>query len=142
MENLSLAHERQLEERRIEEGRQDQEIRRLRTQILASREESRMDILQDILRVMSETLQSIRPLQARPEELFRHVEARLALALRAGGAEEFGTIGETVAYNPAHHQAENQLPISAAVRIAAPGFVIRGNVTSDRVIAKARVVET
>ena len=139
LENLRLSHERQLEERRMEGGRQDQEIRRLRTQILSSREESRMDILEDILTVLSETLQSIRPLEDRPEELFRHVEARLALALRAGGAEEFGTIGETVSYDPTQHQAATEIPIRSPVCVAARGAVMRGKVTGDRVLMKARV---
>lgn len=118
----------------------NQETARLRAEIAAGREESRLDIRQDMLTVISETLYDLRGRQDSPQELLRLVETRLSLALRAGGAEEFGTIGETVPYNPIQHQSDDEIPPGAPVRIAAPGAVVRGKLTGDRVLVKASVV--
>lgn len=139
LESQSLSHERQLAERREEQERLNLEVQRLRNQIVAGREASRMDILQDILKVISETVQSFRQRKENPEELVRHVEARLVLALRVGGAEEFGTIGETVSYDPTQHEAATEIPIRSPVRVAARGAVMHGKATGDRVLIKARV---
>ena len=140
IEELRAARERERlgYENRIAQS--DRETARLRAEIAAGREESRLDIRQDMLTVISETLYDLRGRRDSPEELLRLVETRLSLALRAGGAEEFGTIGETAAYDSVQHQADGEIRPGAPVRIAAPGAVVRGKLTGDRVLVKASVV--
>jgi hypothetical protein len=100
-----------------------------------------MDILQDMLSVIAETLQSLPEWTDNPEALAKNVEARLVLALGAGGAEEFGTIGETVPYDPRKHHAAAMIPAESPVRVCGPGAVFRGKLTGDRVLIKAKVVQ-
>ena len=140
MERQRAFYEGQLEKCRHEEERLKRQAQRLSTELDAGREASKLDIRQDMLTVMSETLQSLRQSEDSPERMLRRVEAGLALALRAGDAEEFGAVGETVPYDPTRHQAEQRIPLNAAVRISYPGAVVRGKLTGDRVILKAQVV--
>ena len=121
-------------------AQRDAEVARLRAEIAAGREEARLDIRQDMLTVISETLYALRRQQGGPDEMLRLVEIRLALALRAGGAEEFGTVGETTPYDPVRHQSDEPIRPSSMVRIAAPGAVVKGKLTGDRVLVKARVL--
>ena len=121
-------------------AQRDAEVARLRAEIAAGREEARLDIRQDMLTVISETLYALRRQQGGPDEMLRLVEIRLALALRAGGAEEFGTVGETTPYDPVRHQSDEPIRPSSVVRIAAPGAIVKGKLTGDRVLVKARVL--
>ena len=121
-------------------AQRDAEVARLRAEIAVGREEARLDIRQDMLTVISETLYALRRQQGGPDEMLRLVEIRLALALRAGGAEEFGTVGETTPYDPVRHHSDEPIRPSSMVRIAAPGAVVKGKLTGDRVLVKARVL--
>ncbi len=140
LERQRLSYESKLEELRREEERLNDTVQRLRAEIAAGREVARMDILQDILTVITETLQSLRHRQESPEQMLRRVEANLTLALRSGGAEEFGTIDDTVPYDPIQHQAEQYVPSGSSVRIVVPGALLPGKLAGDRVLLKAGVV--
>ena len=132
VENRQHSYETRLAER-------DDLIKRLRAEIAAGREESRMDIRQDMLIVISETLQSLRNKQHDPAKMQQLVSDRLRLALRAGGGEEFGSIGETVGYNPVRHQAEGSITPGDPAHVVLPGAMIKGKLTGDRILVKARV---
>ena len=140
LENKRQSFKCKLAEHRREEERLNQTVQSLRAEIAAGREVARMDILQDILTVITETLQSLRRHPDCPEQMLRRVEANLTLALRAGGAEEFGKVDDTVPYDPIRHQAEQYVPSGFPVRIAFPGAVIPGKLAGDRVLIKASVV--
>lgn len=142
MERQRLHYEERLAESQQESERLNRQAQRLRAELEAGREASKLDIRQDMLTVISETLQSLRQSQDNPEQTFRRAAAGLSLALRAGDAAEFGTVGDTVPYDPTRHQppAGQAVPLNAAVRIAYPGAIIPGKLTGDRVILKARVV--
>lgn len=114
-------------------------VARLRAEIAAGREESRMDIRQDMLIVISETLQSVRQKQHDPAKMLQLVTDRLRLALRAGGGEEFGSIGEAVDYDPVRHRADEPIATDTPVRILLPGAMVKGKSTSGRILVKARV---
>lgn len=114
-------------------------VARLRAEIAAGREESRMDIRQDMLIVISETLQSLRQKQHDPVKMLQLVTDRLRLALRAGGGEEFGRIGEAVDYDPVRHRADEPIVTDTPVRILLPGAMVKGKSTSGRILVKARV---
>lgn len=142
MERQRLHYEERLAECRQESERLNRQAQRLRAELEAGREASKLDIRQDMLTVISETLQSLRQSQDCPEQTLRRAAAGLSLALRAGDAAEFGTVGDTVPYDPTRHQppAGQAVPLNAAVRIAYPGAIIPGKLTGDRVILKAQVV--
>ena len=141
LENQRLSYEAKLEEMRREQERLTRWVDGLRSQIAEGREESRMDIRQDMLLVIAETLESLPGWADNPDALLSNVKARLALALGAGGAEEFGTIGETVPYDPRKHRAVDLIPAESPVRVCGPGTVVRGKLTGDRVLIKARVAQ-
>ena len=140
LERQRSCYENKLEERRSEAERLSDTVQRLHAEIAAGREMSRMDILQDILMVVTETLQSLHGSQDSPEQMLRRVEANLKLALRAGGGEEFGTVDDIVPYDPLRHHAEHYVPSGTPVRISSPGSIIPGNIAGDRVLLKAGVV--
>jgi len=140
MERQRRHYEEQLEECHREGERLNRQGQRVRAQLEAGREASKLDIRQDMLLVMSETLQGLRQSQDSPEQTLRNVAAGLVLALRAGDAEEFGAVGETVPYDPTRHQSDQAIPLNAVVRITYPGAAVRGKLTGDRVILKAQVV--
>ncbi len=139
LEDKRQSYNGKMAERHREEERLTDTVQSLRAEIAAGREVARMDILQDILMVITETLQSLRDPQGSPEQMLRRIEANLTLALRAGGAEEFGTIDDTVPYDPMRHQAEQYVPSGSPVRITFPGAIIPGKVAGDRVLLKASV---
>lgn len=140
MERQRLHYEERLAESQQESERLNRQAQRLRAELEAGREASKLDIRQDMLTVISETLYSLRQQQGNADEMLRLVEIRLALALRAGGAEEFGTVGETTAYDPVRHQTNESIRLGSMVRIASPGAVVKGKLTGDRVLVKARVL--
>ena len=131
----------QLEEQRWKVENLSQEVDRLRSQIVAGREESRMDILQDIVAVISGTLQEIRQPDTSVTEPLRYVEPKLVLALRAAGAHEFGTVGDLVPYDPVMHKAGEHIPLHTPVRVSARGAIMSGKFTGDRVVLKAIVTD-
>lgn len=132
LENRQRSYETRLAER-------DDLVARLRAEIAAGREESRMDIRQDMLIVISETLHSLNQKQYAPAKMLQLVNDRLRLALRAGGGEEFGSIGDAVDYNPVRHQGDGTIATGTPVRILIPGAMVRGKSTNGRILVKARV---
>ena len=143
LEELKEAHEAELERERQEQDRLRQQVRERNAELAANREESRLELRQDMLLAIGEVLQSVRR-RGNTEELAGNVEAGLTLALRAGGAEPLGAVGETAAYNPEHHSfignaPEGGMDASGLVSIVAPGVIARGAVHGDRVLLKAQV---
>ena len=150
IDNLGQKHQNELKacersfERRLEDNRQREEtlnnqVRRLQHQISVNREEAKMDILQDTVTVITETLQDFRQTHSNPADAVRHIEARLSLAMRVAGAEEFGIVGETVPYDPVRHWSADHPPKGSPIRISAPGAVMTGKATVDRILIKASV---
>ena len=141
LEEQRLSHEARLEEMRREAEQLNRRVEGIRAQIAEGREESRMDIRQDMLLVMAETLQSLPEWADNPQALVKNVEAKLGLALGAGGAERLGTIGETVPFDPRLHKSAKSIAIDSQVRVGVPGAIVRGKLTGDRVLIKAKVVQ-
>ena len=139
LERQRRSYEPQLEDGRQEKERLSRRVEGLRAQIAEGRELSKMDILEDILMVTAEVLQTLHQQKESPETLLRNVKASLSLALGAGGAEEIGKIGETVLYNPRLHQSEEIIAAGAPVRVCSTGALVRGKLTGDRILFKARV---
>ena len=132
-----------IEQERREQERLRQQVRERNAELAANREESRLELRQDMLLAVGEVLQSVRR-AASIEEFADNVEAGLTLALRAGGAEPLETPGARVAYDPEKHRLESRhmegsLPDSSPVRVVAPGVIYRGGIHGDRVLLKAHV---
>ncbi len=128
----------QLEQERQEQERLRQQVRERNAELTANREESRLELRQDMLLAVGEILQSVcRSDDSRATE--NSVVAGLALALKAGGAEQLGTPGEVVEFNPEHHQVGTSVPERGRVKVVAPGVVYRGELHGDRVLLKAQV---
>ena len=138
LSEVQVSHESQLQQERQEQERLRQQMQALDAELDARREESRLEIRQDMLLAVGEVLQSV-CLRDSVEELAGDVEAGLTLALRAGGADLLETPGALVNYEPQRHQAKGDLPPSAMVKVLAPGVIVRGGVHGDRVLLKAHV---
>ena len=136
--NLEETHEAQIRQERQEQERLRQQVQALDAELDTRREESRLEIRQDMLLAVGEVLQSVYR-RDRVEEMAGNVEAGLTLALRAGGAELLEKPGEIVRYNPQRHQAKDDLPESVIVRVLAPGVIVHGGMHGDRVLLKAHV---
>ena len=141
VESQRMQYERRLEEMRLEQERLTRRVEGLRSQIAEGREESRLDIRQDMLMEIAVTLQSFHQQEDTAGTLVHDIKASLVRALRAGGAEEFGSIGDTVPYDPRFHEAKNPTASGSPVRVYAPGALVRGRLTGDRVLIKARVAQ-
>ena len=135
---LQESHQARLGRDQQEQDRLRQQVQTLDAELDAQREESRLEIRQDMLLAVGEVLQSVYRRDS-AEELAGNVEAGLALALRAGGAELLETPGEMVRYNPQQHQAKEDVPESAIVKVLAPGVIVRGGAHGDRILLKAHV---
>ena len=135
---VQASHEAQLDQERQEQERLRQQVRERNAELAANREESRLEIRQDMLLAVGEVLQSA----CRQDDsggLAGDVRAGLTLALRAGGAEPLETPGTMVEYNPELHDAKGGAPGSGKVKVVAPGVIYRGGIHGDRVLLKAHV---
>ena len=140
-QSLSFEIEREYREKeRLQKhiSRLDQQVQALDSELSAHREESRLEIRQDILLAVGEVLQSVF-LRDRAEEMTGSVEAGLTLALQAGGAELLEKPGDTVNYRHQWHLTKDHLIESATVRVLAPGVIVRGGIHGDKVLLKAHV---
>ena len=80
VEELKEAHEARIEQERQEQDRLREQVRQRNAELAANREESRLEIRQDMLLAVGEVLQS---LYADDGVEAEDVQAGLALALRA-----------------------------------------------------------
>ena len=139
MAGLREAHEAQMESERQEQERLRQQVRERNAELAANREESRLELRQDMLLAVGEVLQSVCLRGSGGDGLAADAQAGLVLALGAGGAEPVGSAGDVVPFDPEKHRAEGAVSSSGLVRIIAPGVIYRGGIHGDRVLLKAHV---
>ena len=135
---LRQAQDAELQRERQEQERLRQQVRERNAELAANREESRLEVRQDMLLAVGEVMRSVFR-QNGSGELAGDVAAGLALALRAGRAEPLGIPGEAVEFDPELHQPERGVPDRGQVRVVAPGVIYRGGIHGDRVLLKAQV---
>ncbi len=135
-EELRQAEAEKLEAERREQERLRQQVRERNAELAAGREESRLGLRQDMLLAVGEVLQSLAQADGEPQ---KDIADGLALALRAGGAEPFGSPGERVPFDPERHTGHQGAQPSGSVRVLAPGVIYRGGIHGDRVLLKAQV---
>ncbi len=120
LEGLRQSYEDSLERERREQERLRLQVRDFGAELAANRQESRLEIRQDMLLAVGEVLQMVARQQGSSiEELAGNVKAGLTLALRAGGADLLDTAPEG--------------------KVIAPGVIVRGGVHGDRVLLKTQV---
>ncbi len=125
---------------RLEKERLHRQAADFSAQMASGREESRLEVRQDMLLALGDILQrAYRPGRSSKDRL-QDVIATLPTALQAGGAEALGTVGETVRYDPRLHHSTVVIPRGTQVLLSAPGVVVRGRTLGDRVILKASVI--
>ena len=119
LDSQRQTHAAELEREQREQERWRQQVRERNAELAANREESRLEIRQDMLLAVGEVLQMVARHQGGVDELAGNVEAGLTLALRAGGADLLDTAPEG--------------------KVVAPGVIVRGGLHGDRVLLKAQV---
>lgn len=112
----------------------------LQQQLARRREEARLEIRRDMLLAIGELLQVMSVRDRKTADLTADLEAGLSLALRAGGAEVLGWVGQEVSYDPRLYEADEPVDQGAPVVIVAPGVLVRGDQLGDLVLLKARTV--
>lgn len=138
VQKRSAEAQAEIEAERAEQERLRQQVRERNAELAANREESRLELRQDMLLVMGELLQAL-PAWNSLDDAVRDVEAGIALALGAGGAELLERSGQMVDFDPLLHNAEEKVHTGARVRVVAPGVTYRGGIHGDRVLLKAQV---
>ena len=139
LDEQRVRHEELHRELLAEKDGQVKLVKELRAEIERNREQSKLEILEDTLKVIAEKLQLMRLYTESPDEMLSEAEAGFALALRVGGAQELGKVGEIVRYEPSIHKAEQDVSIGAQVRISQPGALVPGKLTGGLVLLRARV---
>ena len=127
-----------IEAERQEQERLRQQVRERNAELAANREESRLEVREDMLLFSGELLQAASQWTTL-EEAKRDALAGLALTLRAGGAEPLEKEGNIVDYDPGKHQADAAIHEGCRVKVIASGVIYRGGNLGDRVLLKARV---
>ena len=134
LKNLRASHMAEVKRERTEKERLQQQVRALDAQMTSGRMESRLEIRQGMLLAVGDAIQRAYTLGKNTEDQLENVIAALPKALREGGAEALGTVGETVKYNSKFHHSAKLISSGAKVRLTAPGVIV-----GDRVILKASV---
>jgi DNA-binding transcriptional regulator YbjK len=136
---LKEAHDAELDQERQEREWLQERVETLRNQLFSGYEHSKLDIRQDMLVIVGELSQLAVRQDSPSEDLLRDVRAGLALALQAGDATALGSTGDVVAYDQLKHQSPESVRIGDSVKITAPGVVVKGQRTEDRILVKAQV---
>ena len=130
----------QLEQSRAEEAQLCQQNQTFRAQMASGREESRLEVRQDMLLEIGDILQRAYRQERSPEDRLHDMITRIPIALQAGGAEPLGTVGDTMPYDPRLHHSTAKISSGTLVRLCAPGVVVRGGSFGERVVLKASVI--
>ena len=122
-----------------QEERFNYQIKSLWAAIDSRMEQSRLDARKDMLLRVGDILQRAYHPTNDPETKLNQVIAHLPLALRDGGAELLGEVGEVVAFDPTRHHPSQEVASGDLVCLTAPGVIIAGGEAGDLVILKANV---
>lgn len=76
-----------------------------------------------------------------PEVKLSQVRELLLMALKDGGTEPLGKVGEIVSYDTRIHHSWETVASGSMVRVNAPGVVARGGSFGELVILKANVTQ-
>jgi len=139
LKRLKESHDSSLERWQREEERLYNRINTLIADKAALREESRLEIRQEMLLRVGDIIQRGYQTGKTPESRLDELMEILPYALRDGGAQPLGTVGEIVQYDPRLHHSPKKIAIGGPVRLTAPGVVVIGGSFGDKIILKANV---
>lgn len=117
----------------------NQQARDLHAQLARGRDEFVMEARYDILKQLALAFQNLHRADASVSELVQDAKSNLLLALGAGGAQEFGAVGELTEFNPQIHHGADGLAAGDKVRITLPGIKV---LSSSDEVAVLRPAET
>ena len=136
---LKQQQENHASELKSQAGRFEYQIKSLWASIDSRMEQSHLAARKDMLLRVGDILQRAYHPTNDPETKLNQVIAHLPLALRDGGAELLGEVGEVVAFDPTRHHPSQEVASGSTVRLIAPGVIIIGGEGGDMVILKANV---
>ena len=139
LESQRQDYEARLDSERREQQRLRQQNRTFRAQMASGREESRLEVRQGMLLAVGDVLERAHLPGRTAEERLNAVMSALPNVLQAGGAAAFGTPGETVAFNSRLHYSADTVADGTPVQLLAPGVVVRGESSGERMVLKASV---
>lgn len=141
LKRLKESHDSSLERWQREEERLYNRINTLIADKAALREESRLEIRKEMLLRVGDIIQRGYQTGKTPEARLDELMEILPYALRDGGAQPLGTVGEIVQYDPRLHHSPEKIAIGGPVRLTAPGVVVIGGSFGDKIILKANVTK-
>ena len=139
LESSRKDHKAQLKRKDGEIEQLHDQVEAFRALMASGREESRLEVRQDMLLAVGDVIQRAYNEGRSPEDRLRDVMSTLPKALREGGAETLGTVGDIVPYDPKFHHSPIGISRGTPVRLSAPGVIVRGRSSGDRVVLKANV---
>ncbi len=137
--DLKQQRENHAGELKSQEERFNYQIKSLWDSIDSRMEQSRLAVRKDMLLRIGDILQRAYHPTNDPETKLNQVITHLPLALRDGGAELLGEVGETTAFDPTRHHPSREIASGSLVRLTAPGVIITGGEFGELVILKANV---
>ena len=141
LEQQRESHSKDLKRRDDEEERLSRQIRTLRAELTKEKQESHVEIRKDILLRIGDIMQRAYLSDDAPEVKLSQVKELLPMALKDGGTEPLGKVGEIVSYDPRIHHSWETVASGNMVRVTAPGVVARGGSFGESVILKANVTQ-
>ena len=121
--------ERELKEMRRELGGKDREleyvngrIEFLQGEIRTKRQNAELEITRDAITILGIALQELATSPTPKSDEISEAVARITLALSTLGVKPVGKIGETVAFDPRLHEADNPPTRGKLVKVTAPGM--------------------
>ena len=133
------SHSKDLKRRVDEEERLSRQIRTLRAELTKEKQESQLEIRKDMLLRIGDILQRVYLSDDAAEIKLSQVRELLPMALKDGGTELLGKVGEIVSYDPRIHHSRETVVSGSMVCVTAPGVVARGGSFGELVILKANV---
>lgn len=139
LKRLKESHDSSLERWQREEERLYNRINTLVADKAALREESRLEIRKEMLLRVGDIIQRGYQTGKTAEARLNELLEILPYALRDGGAQPLGAVGEIAPYDPRLHHSPEKITIGGPVRLTAPGVVVIGGSFGDNIILKANV---
>ena len=133
------SHAKDIERRDDQEERLSRQIRTLRAELTKEKQESHLEIRKEMLLRIGDILQRAYLSDDAPEVKLSQVRELLPMALKDGGTELLGKVGDIVSYDPRIHHCWEKVASGSKVRVTAPGVVARGGSFGELVILKANV---
>ena len=112
----------QLEQKTAELELSEKRLNDLQGEIRKRRQEAELEITGRAITVLGAALQELANSPSSGMNGASNVEARITLALSTLGVKPVGEIGETVAYDPRLHEADNPPTLGTMVKVIAPGM--------------------